>query len=113
MRMCPVRGKARSGRAARSGWQRPCRHVALAGLSAMVAAVLVSLAAQPASAQQPTDPQRDCQTVLQCSFTKGGAYRGCISAYSCRTCRFVPARCQVGPGDQRRTCRRLVCSWDG
>lgn len=55
------------------------------------------------------NPQRDCQTVLQCRFERGGVYRGCISAYSCRRCRFVRARCS---SDARRpTCRRLRCTW--
>lgn len=55
------------------------------------------------------NPGRDCQTVLQCRFRKGGVYRGCISSYSCRQCRFVTAR-DCGTG-KARTCQRLVCSW--
>ncbi|MBU2532302.1 MAG: hypothetical protein KKB37_06150 [Alphaproteobacteria bacterium] len=66
-----------------------------------------------AAAQTPpvSDAQPDCQTVLQCNFTKGGVYRGCISAYSCRRCRLVRSNnCSIG-GQTRRVCRRLVCSW--
>lgn len=55
------------------------------------------------------NPGRDCQTVVQCRFTKGGSYRGCISAYSCRVCKLVSARCSVGQGG--RTCRAFRCSW--
>ena len=55
------------------------------------------------------NPEKDCQTILRCRFRRGGVYRGCISAYSCRQCRFVRARCtQRG---RRRVCRRLVCGW--
>jgi hypothetical protein len=55
------------------------------------------------------NPGRDCQTVRQCRFTPGGLYRGCISAYSCRVCRFVESRCQVI--GRERTCRSLRCDW--
>jgi len=59
------------------------------------------------------NPGRDCQTILQCRFRKGGVYRGCISAYSCRRCRLVASRnCGTGAGDGRgRVCQRLVCDW--
>lgn len=56
------------------------------------------------------NPNRDCQTVLSCNFRKDGSYRGCLSSYSCRQCRFVAARCNVG-GARRGTCQRLQCSW--
>lgn len=55
-------------------------------------------------------PQRDCQTLLTCNFKKGGRWRGCLSSYSCRTCRFVPAPCSIG-GGKRRLCQRLQCGW--
>lgn len=55
------------------------------------------------------NPGRDCQTVVSCRFTKGGSYRGCISAYSCRVCRLVSSRCAVGTAG--RTCRAFRCSW--
>jgi hypothetical protein len=54
------------------------------------------------------DPQRDCQTIVNCRFTKGGSYRGCVSSYSCRVCRFVDARCA---GSGARVCRTMRCSW--
>lgn len=73
------------------------------------------LLAGPGAAQQGPggliNPQRDCQTIRTCNFRRGGDYRGCISTYSCRECRFVPSSCR-GLG-RRGVCRKLVCSWDG
>jgi len=57
------------------------------------------------------NPQRDCQTILTCNFRRGGSFRGCVSSYSCRVCRFVPASCR-GMG-RRKKCRRLRCTWGG
>jgi hypothetical protein len=57
------------------------------------------------------NPQRDCQTIRTCNFRRGGSYRGCLSSYSCRECRFVRASCR-GLG-RRGVCRRLVCTWGG
>jgi len=56
------------------------------------------------------NPEKDCQTILRCQFQRGGVYRGCISAYVCRQCRFVPAKCDRQDG-RRRVCRQLQCSW--
>jgi hypothetical protein len=55
------------------------------------------------------DPNRHCQTVRACRFTRGGIFRGCISAYSCRTCGFVPAPCTIS--GRERICQRLRCHW--
>lgn len=55
------------------------------------------------------DPQRHCQTVLRCQFARGGSYRGCISAYTCRACQFVNAMCTIS--GRERVCRQLRCSW--
>ncbi len=75
--------------------------------------LLAISASVPASAQQgpggALNPERDCQTVVQCRFAKGGSYRGCISAYSCRVCRLVTARCDVGAA--RSKCQQFRCSW--
>lgn len=57
------------------------------------------------------NPQRDCQTIRTCNFGRGGSFRGCVSSYSCRVCRFVPTSCQ-GMG-RRKTCRKLRCTWGG
>lgn len=80
-------------------------------LSASLAAVLLMLVPLGASAQQGgvADGGRDCQTVRVCNFRKGGSYRGCISAYTCRTCQLVRASCRVG--DRRRNCHELRCGW--
>ncbi len=87
-----------------------------AKLAAFVLAALCGLGSSVPVATAQIAPQIDngrvCQTIRQCRFQRGGVYRGCISAYSCRTCRFVRTRCDIaGDGSERRSCRRLVCSW--
>jgi hypothetical protein len=52
---------------------------------------------------------RDCQTIRTCSYTRGGIYRGCLSSYSCRVCRFMAAPCRMDAG--RRVCQSLRCTW--
>lgn len=61
--------------------------------------------AQPAG----LNPNRDCQTLLTCRFTRGGVYRGCLSSYSCRVCTLVAARCRIDPGN--RVCQQMRCTW--
>jgi hypothetical protein len=57
------------------------------------------------------NPQRDCQTIRTCNFRRGGSYRGCLSSYSCRVCRFVRTSCRgLGRG---KVCRKLRCTWGG
>jgi hypothetical protein len=64
----------------------------------------------PASAQQlPGTSDRDCQTIRSCNFGRGGVYRGCLSSYSCRVCRFVAAPCYVD--GSRKVCQRMRCTW--
>jgi hypothetical protein len=58
-----------------------------------------------------SDAQRRCHTIITCRFKKGGAYRGCLSSYSCRRCRLVRANCKIGRN--RGGCRRLRCEWAG
>ncbi|WP_334145469.1 hypothetical protein [Hyphomicrobium sp.] len=55
------------------------------------------------------NPGRDCQTIITCNFKKGGSYRGCLSSYSCRVCRFVAS----GPtiGGTRKRGHASVCTW--
>ena len=62
-------------------------------------------AAQPAN----LDLNRDCQTIRTCSFARGGVYRGCLSSYSCRVCRFMRAPCRMDAG--RRVCQEMRCTW--
>ena len=55
------------------------------------------------------NPGRDCQTIVNCRFTKGGSYRGCVSSYSCRVCSFVPSSCRITGA--RGRCQKLRCTW--
>jgi len=57
------------------------------------------------------NPIRDCQTIRTCRYDKRGSYRGCLSSYSCRTCSFVRARCEIG--GRRQNCQEMRCSWGG
>jgi hypothetical protein len=57
------------------------------------------------------NPQRDCQTIRTCNFRRGGSYRGCLSSYSCRVCRFVRTSC--GGLGRGKVCRKLRCTWGG
>lgn len=78
------------------------------------ALVLGALLLRPALAQEGPNgminPNRDCQTLLTCNFSKRGSYRGCVSSYSCRVCSFVPSSCKSSDG-RRRVCRKLRCTW--
>ena len=56
------------------------------------------------------DPQR-CMTIRKCQYQRGGSFRGCISTYSCRVCRFVEAKCEIGGRSQN--CREMRCTWGG
>jgi hypothetical protein len=77
-------------------------------IAASICAVL-GLAGDALAQPAGLDAQRDCQTIRSCSYSRGGVYRGCVSSYSCRVCRFVQARCTVD--GQSRVCQRLKCSW--
>lgn len=80
------------------------------GLCAVVLAAAFAVVPGFVAAQEGpgglVNPQRDCQTILTCNFRKGGSYRGCLSSYSCRTCRFVKVACGAG-----RVCEKLRCGW--
>jgi hypothetical protein len=79
---------------------------------ALAACSLVALAVDTARAQPAgLNAGRDCQVVRSCNFGRGGAYRGCLSAYTCRVCRLVSARCFVD--GTSRVCQRMRCSWGG
>ncbi len=56
------------------------------------------------------NPGRDCQTITSCNFRRDGSYRGCVSSYSCRVCRFVRASCK---GLRGGACQKLRCGWGG
>ena len=73
-------------------------------------------AAAPAAVAQSSppnlvNPQRDCQTIRTCRFDRSGSYRGCLSSYTCRTCKLVPTRCEIGGRTQN--CREMRCTWGG
>jgi hypothetical protein len=76
--------------------------------AAILGFVSAAASAPRAMSSVPFSSQRDCQVVRECNFTRSGVYRGCISAYSCRVCRFVTAPC---PERWARSCRQLQCSW--
>ena len=90
------------------------RHSALISMT-FVSLLAAAASAMPALAQEGPggliNPGRDCQTIRTCNFGRGGSYRGCLSSYSCRVCRFVPTSCR-GMG-RRKTCRKLRCTWGG
>lgn len=55
--------------------------------------------------------QRDCQTIRTCRFERGGSYRGCLSSYTCRVCRPVRTKCEIG--GRMQNCHELRCTWGG
>lgn len=55
--------------------------------------------------------QKDCQVIRTCNFARNADVRGCLSSYSCRSCRFVP-RCQTIAG-QRVCDYQARCGWRG
>jgi hypothetical protein len=77
----------------------------------LAAAACVAIGAPDASLAQPAgvDPGKDCHSIRRCQYGRGGGYRGCISAYSCRQCQFVASNCTID--GQRRVCRQLRCGW--
>ena len=98
-----------------SGWEHMVLTVGkLAGL--LLAAIALSIAfvhyAAAQSAPGSFGPsQKDCQTIRTCNFARGAEVRGCLSSYSCRSCRFVP-RCQTIAG--KRVCDyQAQCGWRG
>ncbi len=66
----------------------------------------VALAQQPGQSPQG----RDCQTVRTCNFARTGTFRGCLSSYSCRSCRVVAVKCRL---PNTSACQELRCSWGG
>jgi hypothetical protein len=78
--------------------------VTMMGLSAAMVVVTAG-----DSLAQSVNPGRDCQTITTCQFQKGGSYRGCLSSYSCRYCRFVASTCLIS--GVRKRCHKSVCTW--
>jgi hypothetical protein len=71
--------------------------------------LLVACSASSAWVAEAVAQQRDCQTIRTCNFARGGSYRGCLSSYSCRVCRFMAAPCRMDAG--RRVCQEMRCTW--
>lgn len=95
---------------------RDCNRIGVkaAAIAAAVSAAMVTVAAGPALSQvaEGAFPSgKRCQVVRTCNFSRGGSYRGCLSSYSCRQCRFVMENCRIGGATGR--CRKLKCSWGG
>ena len=85
--------------------------IARISLFAVLACGPLVWAATTASAQlvPPGASQRDCQTIRTCNYRSGGSYRGCLSSYSCRVCRFVRTACSID--GTRKTCQQMKCAW--
>ena len=83
----------------------------LASAVAALSLAAVSATTHAQSVAPGIDAGRDCQTIRRCNFTKVGTFRGCISAYSCRTCRIDRANCTFDAGTGRKSCSALTCSW--
>jgi hypothetical protein len=83
---------------------------AILGALAVIGLMCVSALPGPVHAQATaSDANRDCQTIRRCNFSRTGSFRGCISAYSCRSCRLIPARCTIG--NRSANCRQMRCNW--
>jgi hypothetical protein len=78
---------------------------------APLALVALTTLAQAQAVAPGIDAGRDCQTIRRCNFTKTGTFRGCISAYSCRSCKIDRANCTFNAGAGRKVCNSLTCSW--
>ena len=90
------------------GSRRIHQAVAVAFASVMLGGLTPAMAQ---TAPGPANNGRDCQTVRTCNFTRGAEVRGCLSSYTCRTCRMVPATCIAGAA--QGACQKFRCSWGG
>ncbi len=70
------------------------------------------LAGIPSALAQNAAPrhERDCKVLRTCNFTRNGQPRGCLSSYTCRTCKMVTVKCNIGGLTK---CQEFVCSWGG
>ena len=77
-----------------------------------IATLLVSgvTVAYAQTAESPGDA-RKCQTIRTCNFSRTASVRGCLSSYTCRSCRLVTSKCTVG--GLQGPCEKFVCSWGG
>ena len=89
---------------------RARRRIATAASALAVGLAMVGGLSSFASAQAPRNLERDCKVLRTCNFTKNGQPRGCLSSYTCRTCKMVPVKCNIGG---RTKCQEFICSWGG
>lgn len=81
------------------------------GLALTGGASLLAGFPAPAMAQNAAPRyERDCKVLRTCNFTRNGEPRGCLSSYTCRTCKMVAVKCNIGG---RTKCQEFVCSWGG
>jgi hypothetical protein len=78
-------------------------------LTFLLAALSLALGGDAWSQPAGLNAGRDCQTIRTCNFAGRGGYRGCLSTYSCRVCRFVRAGCFIDGG--KRVCQQMRCTW--
>ena len=105
-------GMSRRGAVAR-GLSRVARSGSLrltAGIAGLGLLMLVSGGGAQAQQAVGINPKKDCQVVRTCNFARNGEPRGCLSSYTCRTCKLVPVRCTLAG---RSRCEGFVCSWGG
>jgi hypothetical protein len=77
-------------------------------LTFLLAALLLAVGGEARSQPAGLNAGRECQTIRTCNFARRGGYRGCLSTYSCRVCRFVRAACYIDGG--RRICQQMRCT---
>ncbi len=94
---------------------RTFQHFGLTGALAAGAMLIAGLAqaqsTAPVFGQGPGSQGRDCQTVRTCNFARSAEVRGCLSSYTCRTCKFIQSNCRVG--STQGPCQKLSCTWGG
>jgi hypothetical protein len=78
-------------------------------LTMLLAGLCCALAGSAWSQPAGLNVGRDCQTIRTCNFARRGTYRGCLSTYSCRVCRFMRAACYIDGA--RRVCQQMRCTW--
>jgi hypothetical protein len=83
--------------------------IARAWVCALTLGCAIALGGEVRAQPVGLNPGRDCQTIRACNFGRGGSYRGCVSSYSCRVCRFVRASCYID--GSKRVCQQMRCTW--
>lgn len=81
-------------------------------LGLFAVALLDAASAQQVGPGGALNVQKDCQTIRNCRFARDGVFRGCVSSFSCRTCKVVKAPCEIA-GAAGNNCTKLMCTWGG